>query len=145
LETWASQGVLGHFKPLRDSPLPTWLDADDKAAAMMAPVIGADRHDIAIMQTLTANLHILMAAFYKPTLERHKIILEHKAFPSDHVRAIEGKSNLGFVSGLTMGCLVRRGIPNTPPWSIFGQLTCDDRIRPVDGQLALDREDSVCH
>ena len=38
------------------------------------------------METLTANLHLLMAAFYKPDINgRHKIIIEGKAFPSDHV------------------------------------------------------------
>ena len=37
------------------------------------------------METLTANLHLLMASFYKPTKEKFKIILEGKAFPSDHV------------------------------------------------------------
>lgn len=40
------------------------------------------------MQTLTANLHFLMSAFYRPDINgRHKIILESKAFPSDHVRS----------------------------------------------------------
>jgi kynureninase len=38
------------------------------------------------METLTANLHFLMSAFYKPDINgRHKIIIESKAFPSDHV------------------------------------------------------------
>ncbi|KAK3692197.1 pyridoxal phosphate-dependent transferase [Podospora appendiculata] len=37
------------------------------------------------MQTLTANLHLLMSAFYRPDINgRHKIILESRAFPSDH-------------------------------------------------------------
>ncbi|GKT73912.1 kynureninase 1 [Colletotrichum tofieldiae] len=85
LSTWATQGVQGHFKPLEDSPLPTWLDVDAKAAKMMAPIVGADESEVAVMQTLTANLHLLLAAFYKPLKEgRHKIILESKAFPSDH-------------------------------------------------------------
>lgn len=85
LETWATQGVQGHFKPLEDSSLPTWLDVDDKAAQLMAPIVGADKSEVAVMQTLTANLHLLMTAFYRPDPNgRHKIILESKAFPSDH-------------------------------------------------------------
>lgn len=85
LDTWATQGVQGHFKPLEGSPLPTWLDADATAARMSAPLVGADPADVAIMQSLTANLHFLMSAFYRPdAAARHKIILEAKAFPSDH-------------------------------------------------------------
>ncbi|KAK4661632.1 Kynureninase (L-kynurenine hydrolase) [Podospora pseudopauciseta] len=85
LSTWATQGVQGHFKPLTNSPLPTWLDVDERAAEMIAPIVGAHVSEVAIMQTLTANLHLLMSAFYKPDAnKRHKIILESKAFPSDH-------------------------------------------------------------
>jgi kynureninase len=51
----------------------------------MADLIGAKPSEVAIMQTLTANLHLMMASFYQPTKERWKIILEGKAFPSDHV------------------------------------------------------------
>ena len=36
------------------------------------------------------NLHLLMASFYTPTKEKSKIILERKAFPSDHF-AIESQ------------------------------------------------------
>jgi kynureninase len=79
--------VFGHFKPLAQSPLPTWLDADVKASESIAPIVGAQPSEVAVMQTLTANLHFLMSAFYKPDItKRHKIILEAKAFPSDHVR-----------------------------------------------------------
>jgi len=53
---------------------------------MMAPLVGAEETEVAVMQTLTANLHLLMSAFYRPDPNgRHKIILESKAFPSDHV------------------------------------------------------------
>jgi kynureninase len=52
----------------------------------MAPVVGALQSEVAVMGTLTANLHLLMASFYQPTKEKYKIILEGKAFPSDHVR-----------------------------------------------------------
>lgn len=86
LSTWATQGVQGHFKPLEESPLPTWLDADERAAQLITPIVGASEAEVAVMQTLTANLHLLMSAFYRPDIHgRHKIILESKAFPSDHV------------------------------------------------------------
>ena len=52
---------------------------------MLAPLVGASPNEVAVMGTLTANLHILMASFYRPNEERYKIIIEGKAFPSDHV------------------------------------------------------------
>ena len=42
------------------------------------------------MGTLTMNLHLLMASFYTPTASKNKIILDWKAFPSDHY-AIESQ------------------------------------------------------
>ncbi|OBT78342.1 kynureninase [Pseudogymnoascus sp. 05NY08] len=85
LSTWATQGVQGHFKALTDSPLPAWLHADDAAAKAMSPIVGAAPAEIAVMETLTANLHFILSAFYRPVVGgRHKIIIESKAFPSDH-------------------------------------------------------------
>lgn len=87
-ETWATQGVYGHFKALDESPLPTWLDADVRASDGIAPIVGALPAEVNVMETLTANLHLLMSAFYQPEMNgRHKIIIESQAFPSDHVGA----------------------------------------------------------
>lgn len=84
LETWASIGVHGHFKDLEDSPLVAWQDMAADCAARSADIVGASPEEIVIMNTLTANLHLMMASFYKPTEKRHKIILEFRPFPSDH-------------------------------------------------------------
>ena len=88
LSAWATKAVTGHFKQHDDSDLPAFFNIDDVAAARMAPLVGASSHEIALMETLTANLHMLMASFYQPTKEKYRIILEGKAFPSDHVGAI---------------------------------------------------------
>lgn len=77
--------MTGHFVAHEDSDLPAFLNIDDVAAEKIAPLIGALKSEVAVMETLTANLHLLMTSFYRPTKERYKIILESKAFPSDHV------------------------------------------------------------
>ncbi|KAI4177905.1 MAG: hypothetical protein LQ348_005736 [Seirophora lacunosa] len=85
LEAWATKGVFGHFKDHKDSKLPAFLHTDDVAAQHVAPLVGASASEVAIMETLSANLHLMMASFYRPTEAKYKIILEGKAFPSDHV------------------------------------------------------------
>ena len=82
---WATKGVYGHFFKHEGEAPPPFLDADEAAAAKMAPIVGALQSEVALMETLTANLHLLMASFYRPTKEKYKIILEGKAFPSDQV------------------------------------------------------------
>ncbi|KAF2153964.1 putative kynureninase [Myriangium duriaei CBS 260.36] len=89
-ETWATKGVYGHFKEIDDSPLVPWLHVDDDVAEDMGNLIGGSKSETAVMQTLTANIHLALASFYRPTKDRYKIIIEGKAFPSDHY-AIESQ------------------------------------------------------
>lgn len=56
---------------------------DDIVQESAARLVGARPSEVAVMNSLTANLHFMMSAFYKPTPERFKIITEKKAFPSD--------------------------------------------------------------
>ncbi|ROV87624.1 hypothetical protein VMCG_10628 [Cytospora schulzeri] len=84
LDFWAAVGVNGHFLNLEDSPLVNWQDMAAHCATQSADIVGALPSEIVYMNTLTTNIHLLLAAFYKPTEKRHKIILEWKPFPSDY-------------------------------------------------------------
>ncbi|KAF2871920.1 pyridoxal phosphate-dependent transferase [Massariosphaeria phaeospora] len=87
LDTWATKGVFGHFKQF-EGGFPPWLHLDDALKDQTAKIVGALPSEVVVMETLTANLHLLMASFYKPTKDRYKIIIEGKAFPSDHYAAL---------------------------------------------------------
>lgn len=52
----------------------------------MARVVGAKEIEVCVMNSLTVNLHLLMVGFYRPTPQRHKVIIEAGSFPSDLVR-----------------------------------------------------------
>ena len=84
LSLWGSKGVYGHFKEVDDSPVPPWVHIDEAVQAPMARIVGAKPSEVAVMGTLTANLHLLLASFYRPDRRRRKIIIEGQAFPSDH-------------------------------------------------------------
>jgi kynureninase len=87
LDTWSSLGVEGHFRNLEDSPLVQWQLLSEQAACDMARLVGASSEEVAAMGALTSNLHLMLASFYTPSGNRNKIILDWKAFPSDHVSA----------------------------------------------------------
>ncbi|KAK4183977.1 putative kynureninase [Podospora australis] len=97
LETWASFGVNGHFSSLENSPLEAWQDLAESCAKKSVELVGATSHEeIIYMNTLTVNLHLMMATFYKPTTERHKVIVEWKPFPSDWYAIQSQISHHGF-------------------------------------------------
>lgn len=78
LEVWARQGVEGHF----DSPRP-WLSYHELLSDGLARLAGAQPLEVVAMNSLTVNLHLMLATFYRPTTRRHKILIEKSAFPSD--------------------------------------------------------------
>jgi kynureninase len=78
LEDWARLGVEGHFKAKNP-----WMPYHEFLTEQMAEVVGAKPIEVVVMNSLTVNLHLLMISFYRPTSQRHKIIIESFAFPSD--------------------------------------------------------------
>jgi len=90
LETWSRINVYGHFREMQESPLPApWQSLAEAAAEQSSRIVGALKEEVAIANTLSVNLHLLMATFYCPTPKRNKILLEWKAFPSDHVSCVD--------------------------------------------------------
>ncbi|KXS11948.1 kynureninase [Gonapodya prolifera JEL478] len=82
LDSWSRRGVHGHFDHPYGRP---WVTVDEEVVAKSCAIVGAAKaSEIAIMGSLTSNLHLMMVAFYKPSATRYKILLEEKAFPSDH-------------------------------------------------------------
>lgn len=78
LKVWAEKGVEGHF----EEPYP-WYSYHEPLQEPMAAVVGALPSEVVAMNSLTTNLHVLMASFYRPTKGRFKILIERGAFPSD--------------------------------------------------------------
>jgi kynureninase len=78
LKDWAELGVDGHF----DGKNP-WMYYHHFLTEKAAKVVGALPSEVVIMNNLTANLHLMMVSFYRPTTQRYKIMMEATAFPSD--------------------------------------------------------------
>lgn len=91
LDRWASIGVEGHFT----GDL-AWKDYHGLLTDSFARLTGAHADEVVAMNGLTVNLHLLMVSFYRPTPERHKILVEKGAFPSDHFAAESQIRQRGF-------------------------------------------------
>lgn len=82
LANWRDFAVDGHFHSERP-----WISYHRLATQGFADLTGAHAHEVVAMNTLSVNLHILMASFYRPTPERYRIVIEKGAFPSDNYAA----------------------------------------------------------
>src|ERR1700736_3366738 len=78
LDDWAQLGVDAHL----DAETP-WYSYHETLREPMARVVGAKPVEVIWMNSLTVNIHLMMATFYRPSKSRFKILMEEPAFPSD--------------------------------------------------------------
>jgi len=78
LNDWAQLGVEGHFHARNP-----WMSYHRLLTEQTATLVGAEPNEVVVMNSLTINLHLMMVSFYRPTAQRHKILIEGGAFPSD--------------------------------------------------------------
>jgi kynureninase len=78
MDEWARLGVEGHF-----AATPAWADYSQRLKPALGRLVGAAPDSVAVMNTLTVNIHAMLAAFYRPKGERTLIITDTPNFPSD--------------------------------------------------------------
>jgi kynureninase len=78
LDNWAKLGVDAHL-----AAATPWYTYHEAVREPLARLIGAKPLEVICMNSLTVNLHLMMATFYRPTKPRFKILMEEPAFPSD--------------------------------------------------------------
>ena len=88
LEAWARFGVEGWFRS--DDG---WLEADGSIRDATARLVGARLAEVATLNTLTVNLHLLLASFFRPAGRRTAILIDAPTFPSDRY-AVESQLRL---------------------------------------------------
>ncbi len=78
LDDWANLAVDGHLEGTT-----SWYSYHETVREPAARLVGGRPHEVVCMNSLTVNLHLMMATFYRPTKRRFKILMEEPAFPSD--------------------------------------------------------------
>src|SRR3989440_564877 len=78
MDNWAKLGVDAHHAT--GTP---WYSYHETLREPTARLVGAKPIEVICMNSLTVNLHLMMATFYHPTKSRFKILMEEPAFPSD--------------------------------------------------------------
>lgn len=127
LDDWAALGVEGHLHGRRP-----WYPYHEAFRPLLAPLVGAGEDEVVAMNSLTVNLHVLMATFYRPSGDRHRIMIEDSAFPSDSYAVASQVALRGFDP--------REGVVRLRPREGESTLRTEDivdQIRAQRGRLAL--------
>ena len=127
LDKWATEAVEGHFTGQAQ-----WMPYHELVRDPLAEVVGAEPSEVVAMNSLTANLHLMMVSFYRPTIERTAILVEAGSFPSDRY-AVE--SQLRY-RGLPPAHTLIELAPDLPG-GLFSMEAIERAIREHGKRLAL--------
>ncbi|MGH8302737.1 MAG: kynureninase [Steroidobacteraceae bacterium] len=78
LDDWARLAVQGHEQARRP-----WIPYHENLCDGLAALTGSRAGEVVPMSSLTVNLHLMLAAFYRPSGDRRRIVIEAGAFSSD--------------------------------------------------------------
>lgn len=78
LDDWSRLAVLGHEHARRP-----WIPYHENLTAGLMHLTGARAGEVVAMSSLTVNLHLMLASFFRPSGRRTKILIETGAFSSD--------------------------------------------------------------
>src|SRR5881394_1509472 len=78
LDNWAKLAADAHHGA--GTP---WYSYHEALREPISRLVGAKPIEVICMNSLTVNLHLMVATFYRPTKSRFKILMEEPAFPSD--------------------------------------------------------------
>ena len=117
LADWARLGVDGHTEAARP-----WVSYHELLREPAARLVGALPSELVMMNSLTVNLHLMMASFYRPVGRRRAVLVEDTTFPSDSYAVRSQVAFHGF----------------DPDADV-------DRLRPRDGEDVLRSDDIVTY
>jgi kynureninase len=78
LDDWRDLAVEAHFRGRHP-----WMPYHNEVRGHLAELVGALPGEVVAMNSLTVNLHLMMASFYRPVSGRSAILIEKNPFPSD--------------------------------------------------------------
>ena len=127
LKEWRRLAVEAHFRGRRP-----WKDYHEQFAVPLAGLTRGRPDEVVCMNGLTANLHLMMVSFYRPTPERYRILIEQPAFPSDRYAVV---SQLRF-HGLDPASALIEVAPRAGEWHLREE-DIEGAIHEAGDSLAL--------
>ncbi|RDZ28422.1 kynureninase [Lysobacter silvisoli] len=127
LDKWAHEAVEGHFTGQAQ-----WMPYHELVREPLAHVVGALPSEVVAMNSLTANLHLMMVSFYRPTRERPAVLIESGAFPSDRYAVASQVAFHGYDADVDLIELQPDG-----PDGLFSMASIERAIAQHGSRLAL--------